>query len=95
MDHFIDTPDPQDPIKDAFKVAVESDCRTEYRGRKSSFKRKYFDKKGGLGALPELENAAPPEDLSPADWKELLEYYQRADRVRLSETNKSNRSVFL
>lgn len=44
-----------------------------------------------MKSLPQLEQAQPPEDLSQEDWRALLSYYQREDRVKKSETNKTNR----
>nr|XP_043616349.1 uncharacterized protein LOC122588300 [Erigeron canadensis] len=47
--------------------------------------------KGGLDAVPQLEQAVPPESMSQEDWRALLGYYQREDRVKQSARNSTNR----
>ena len=91
LDHFIQIPNPQDPIRRGFRLCVDRDCSDQYRLRKSQFKRAHFSKKGGLDAVPQLEQAVPPEGMSQEDWRALLGYYQREDRVKQSARNSKNR----
>ena len=91
MDQYLEL-DEDDPTRKAAKLAFRADAASIYRQRKSKFKSQHFTARGGVGSADTLQTA-PPAGMDPEEWRKLLRFYTRDDRVKRAKTNRSKQAV--